>query len=209
MPSCQIPWAIFQQICEKWNHTGLPEDVQNQRGQRMRMIHIVIMNIIQSDTDDNKVSVCAGFQSCLPCLSNVYIIYSLIQSNQSFYFCWVILSGVSCWHGFPFYRNTHKCTDWICHQPSSFDLTLWHVSQNTSFRLLTFVESSICLTQWSQSWWQFTWKLFINCYWYADHMHCPWINDALVTGHDTWLAYENYIRLTVTSNLHIYPILIN
>ena len=48
-----------------------------------------------------------------------------------------------------------------------------------------------------------------NCYWYADHTHCPWINDALVTGHETWLAFENYIWLTVTSSLHIYPILIN
>ena len=74
----------------------LPGDVRNQQlGQRMWMIRIVRMNIIQSDTDDNKVSVCAGFESCLPCLSNVYIIYSLIQSNQSFYLCWVILSGVS------------------------------------------------------------------------------------------------------------------
>ena len=47
VPSCQIPWAIFQQICVKWNHTGLPEGVQNQqRDQRMRMIHILMMNII-------------------------------------------------------------------------------------------------------------------------------------------------------------------
>ena len=75
---------------------GLPEDVQNQqRGQSMRMIHIVMVNIIHSDTDDNKVSECAGFKSCLPCLSNVHIIYSLIQSNQPFHICWVILSGVS------------------------------------------------------------------------------------------------------------------
>ena len=148
VPRCQIHWAIFQQICVKWNHTGLSEDVQNQqRGQRMRLIHIVMMNIIHSDTDDNKVSECAGFQSCLPCLSNVYIVYSLIQSNEPFHLCWVILSGVSFWHGFPL-----KCIDWSCHQSSSFDLTFLHVSQNTSIHLLTFVESSIChLTQWSHS----------------------------------------------------------
>ena len=149
MPSCQIPWAIFQQICVKWNHTGLPEDLQNQqRGQRMRMIHIIMMNIIHSDTDDNKVSECTGFQSCLACLSNVNIIYSFIQSNQPFHLCWVILSGVSfdmVFHS----KNTRKCIDWNCHQPSSFDLIFWHVSQNTSILLLTFVESSIChLTQW-------------------------------------------------------------
>ena len=52
-------------------------------------------------------------------------------------------------------------------------------------------------------------KVVHNCYWYVDHTHCPWINDALVTGHETWLAYENYIWLTITSSLHIYPILIN
>ena len=105
VPSCQIPWAIFQQICVNLNHTGLPGDVQNQqRDQRMRMIHIIMMNIIHSDTDDIKVSECAGFQSSLACLSNVYILYSFIQSNQPFYLCWVILSGVSFWHGFPLYR---------------------------------------------------------------------------------------------------------
>ena len=52
-------------------------------------------------------------------------------------------------------------------------------------------------------------KVVHNCYWYADYTHCHWIYDALVTGHETWLAYENYIWLTVTSSLHIYPILIN
>ena len=152
MPSCQIPWANFQQICVKWNHMGLPEDVQNQqRGQRMRMIHIVMMNIIHSDTDDNKVSECAGFQPCLPCLSNVYIIYSLIQSNQPFHLLGHNVGRIIlAW--FSTLQNTHKCIDWSCHQPSSFDLTFLHVSQNTSIHLLTFVESSIChLTQWSHS----------------------------------------------------------
>ena len=52
-------------------------------------------------------------------------------------------------------------------------------------------------------------KVVHNCYWYTDYTHCPWINDALVTGHETWLAYENYIWLTVTRSLHTYPILIN
>ena len=105
----------------KWNHTVLPEDVQNQqRSQRMWMIHIVMMNIIHSDTDDNKVSECAGFQSCLPCLSNGYIIYSLIQSNQPFHLCWV---GRIILTWFSTLQNTHKCIDWSCHLPSSFDLT--------------------------------------------------------------------------------------
>ena len=139
MPSCQIPWAIFQQICEKWNHTGLPEDVQNQqRGQRMWMIHIVMRNIIHNDTDDNKVSVCAGFQSCLPCLSNVYIIYSLIQSKQSFYLCWVILSGVSFWHGFPLYR-TH--TNALTGVAISLQALIWHCDM--SHKILLFICSHL------------------------------------------------------------------
>ena len=139
VPSCQIPWAIFQQICVKWNHTGLPEDVQNQQqGQRMRMIHIVMMNIIHSNTDDNKVSVCAGFQSCLPCLSNMYIIYSLIQSNQSFYLCWVILSGVSFWHGFPLYRiHTNALTGVAI----SLQALIWHFDM--SHKILLFVCSHL------------------------------------------------------------------
>ena len=52
-------------------------------------------------------------------------------------------------------------------------------------------------------------KVVHNCYWCADYTHCPWINDALITGYETWLAYENYIWLTVTNSLHTYPILIN
>ena len=149
--TCQIPWAIFQQICVKWNHTGLPEDVQNQqRGQRMRMIHIVMMNIIHSDTDDNKVSECDGFQSCLPCLSNAYIIYSFIQLTLPSLLGHTVGRIILTW--FSTLQNTHKCIDWSCHQPWSFDLTFWHVSQNTPVHLLTFVESSIChLTQWSNS----------------------------------------------------------
>ena len=139
MPSCQISWATFQQIWVKWNHTDLPEDVQNQqRGQRMRMIHIIMMNIIHSDTDDNKVSECAGCMSCLACLSNVYIIYSLIQSNQPFCFCWVILSGVSFWHGFPLYRiHTNALTGVAI----SLQALIWHFDM--SHKILLFIWSHL------------------------------------------------------------------
>ena len=105
-------------------------------------------------------------------------------------------------------QNTHKCTDWSCHQPSSFDLTFVHVSQYTSIRLLCgiiYLSPHTMITEQKT----FHLKVVHNGYWYADHTHCPWMNDALVTGHETWLAYENYIWLTVTSSLHIYPILIN
>ena len=135
MPSGQIPWAIFQQICVKWNHTGLPEEVQNQqRGQRMRMIHMIIMNIIHNDTDDNKASECAGFQSCLPSLSNVYNIYSLIQSNQPFHLCWVILSSISFWHGFPLYRiHTNALTGVAI----SLQALIWHFDM--THKILLFI----------------------------------------------------------------------
>ena len=139
MPSCQIPWAIFQQICVKWNHMGLPEDVQNQQqGQRMPMIHTVMMNIIHSNTGDNKVSECAGFQSCLPCLSNVYITHSLIQSNQPFHVCWVILSGVSIWHSFPLYRiHINALTEVAI----SLQALIWHF--DLSHKILLFICSHL------------------------------------------------------------------
>ena len=137
--SCQIPWAIFQQICVKWNHMGLPEDVQNQqRGQRMRMIHIVMMNIIHSDTDDKKVFECAGFPSYVPCFTNVYNIYSLIQSNQPFHLCWVILSGVSFWHGFPLYKiHTNALTGVAI----GLKALIWHFDM--SHKILLFICSHL------------------------------------------------------------------
>ena len=39
-----------------------------------------------------------------------------------------------------------------------------------------------------------------NSYWYTDYTHCSWINNAMVTRHGTWSAYENYVWLTVTSS---------
>ena len=187
VPSCQTPWAIFQQICVKWNHTGLPEDVQNQqRGQRMRMIHLVIVNIIHSDNDNNKVSECAGFQSCLPCLSNVYIIYSLTQSNQPFHICWIILSGVSFY--MVFHSTAYTQMHWLQLPPA---FKLWF---DILIRLKKYFYSSahICGIIYMSPYTMITQlktfhsKVVHNCYWYADYTHCPWINDALVTGHETW-----------------------
>ena len=43
-------------------------------------------------------------------------------------------------------------------------------------------------------------KIVHNCYWYTDYTHCSWINNALVTRHEPWSAYENYVWLTVTSS---------
>ena len=169
MPGCQIPWAIFQQICVKWNHMGLPEDLQNQqRGQRMRMIHIVTMNIIHSDTDDNKVSECAGFQSCLP----LYRIHTDALTGVAISFQALI------WH----FDMSHKILLFICSH-----LWIIYMSPHTMITQLKTFHS----------------KIVHNCYWYADYTYCPWINDALVTGHETWLAHENYIWPTVTSYIHI------
>ena len=174
-----------------------------------------MMNIIHRDTDHNKVSVCAGVQSCLPCLSNVYIIDSLIQSNQPFYLCWVILSGVSFWHGFPPYR-IH--TNALAGVAISLQALTWYFDMSKKYFYpsahmcgIIYLSPHTMITELRT----FHLKIVHNCYWYADHTHCPWINDALVTGHETRLAYGNYIWLTVTSSLHIYiyiyiyPILIN
>ena len=172
----------------------------------MRMIHIVMMNIIHSDTDDIKFSECAGFQSCLACSSNVYIIYSLIQSNQPFHRCWVILSGVSFWHGFPLHRIHINALTGVAF---SLQALIWHFDMPHKIILficgISYMSPHTMITQLKT----FHSKVVHNCYWYADYMHCPWINDVLDTGHETWLAYENYIWLTVTSSLHTYPILIN
>ena len=185
MPSCQIPWAIFQQIYVKWNHTGLPEDVQNQqRGQRMRMIHIItsMMNIIH--TDDNKVSDCAGFQSCLACVSNVYIIYSLIQSNQPFHLCWVILSGLS--FDMVFHSTEYTQMHWL-ESPSAFKLWFYILTCLTKyFYSAAHICRIICMSPHTMITQLKTFhsKVVHNCYWYTDYTHCPWINDALVTKLD-------------------------
>ena len=171
------------------------------------MIHIVMMNIIHSDTGNNKVSECAGFQSFLPCLWNVYIIYSLIQSNQPFYLCWVILSGLSFWHGFPMYRIRTNALLGL-ELPSAFKL--WFdilTCLKKYFYAFAYICGIIYMSPHTELK-TFHLKVVHNCYCYADYTHCPWINDALVTGHETWLAYENCIWLTVTSSLHVYPILI-
>ena len=134
VPSCQIPWAIFQQICVKWNHTGLPEDVQNQqRSQRMRMIHIVMLNIIHNDTDDNNVSECAGFQSCLPGLSNVY---TTIQSTLPSLLGHIV--GRIIWHGFPLYRIHTNALTGVAISPQAL---IWHFDM--SHKILLFICSHL------------------------------------------------------------------
>ena len=166
-------------------------------------------DIIHSDTDDNKVSECAGFQSCLACLSNVYIIYSLIQSNQPFHLCWVILSGVS--FDMVFHSTEYTQKHWLG-LPSAFKLWFDILTYLTKYFYssahicgIIYMSPHTMITQLKT----FHSKVIHNCYWYTDHTHCPWINDALVTGHKTWLAYENYMWITVTRSLHTYPILIN
>ena len=112
-PSCQIPWAILHQIFVKWNHTCLPEDVQNQqRSKEMTMIHrVLIMNIIHvlahGDTDeirpsdmDNKCCICwfsvlsILFVKCIHDYIFTYI------TQLAFHICWVILSIELFWHDF-------------------------------------------------------------------------------------------------------------
>ena len=135
----------------------------------MRMNHIEMTNIIHSDTDevrasdiDNKIFECAGFQSCLLCLSNVYIIHSVIQPNQPFHLCWVILSAVSFWHGFPLYKIHTNALNGVA---ISLQALIWHFDM--SHKILLFIcshlRNHLChLTQWSHSWRRFIRKLFIT-----------------------------------------------
>ena len=206
VPSCQIPWAIFQQICVKWNHTGLPEDVQNQqRGQRMRMIHIVMMNIIHSVQSFWMCWLSVLSTLCIKCVHYVftYTIKSTLPSLQGH------MAGVSFWHGFPLYRiHTNVLTGVAISLQALLDILTCLTKYFYSFADICgiiYMSHHTMITQLKT----FHSRIVHNCYWYADYKHCPWINDALVTGHETWLAYENYIWLTVTSSLHTYPILIN
>ena len=93
----------------------------------------------------------------------------------------------------------------ILHFDMSHKILLFICSHLWNHLYIIFISSHTMITQLKT----FHSKVFHNCYWYADYMHCTWINDALVTGQEIWLAYENYIWLTSTSSLHTYPILIN
>ena len=72
---------------------------------------------------------------CIKCVH--YIFTYTIQSTLPSLLGHIVGRIILTW--FSTLRNTHKCVLWSCHQPSSFDLTFWHVSQNTSIHLLTFV----------------------------------------------------------------------
>ena len=98
----------------KWNHTRLPEDVQNQqRSQEMTMIHrVLIMNIIHvpahGDTDEIRPSDMDKKNCCICWLSVLSIlfvkcIYDYIFTyitQITFHLCWVILSIKLFWHDF-------------------------------------------------------------------------------------------------------------
>ena len=101
--------------------------------------------------------------------------------------------------------------DWQELRQPSIQALIWYLDVfiNTFINLPILVESYMTphtmITQLRTVYW----KNFHNCYWYTDYTHCSWINNALVTRHEIWSAYENYVWLTVTSSLRMYPILIN
>ena len=84
----------------------------------------------------------------------------------------------------------------------SIQALIWHldVFKNTFINLRILVESYMpphrMITQLRTVYS----KIVHNCYWYTGYTHCSWINNALVTRHETWSAYENYVWLRVTSS---------
>ena len=114
------------------------------------------------------------------------------------------------WHGFPLYRLHSSSLTGVAVK-LSIQALIWHLDIfiNTFIDLRILVESYMPPHRMITKLRTVYSKIVHNCYWYTDYTHCPWINDALVIGHKTWLAYENYIWLTVTRSWHTYPILIN
>ena len=130
-------------------------------------------------------------------------------TQLAFHLCWDILMIKLFWHDFHYRLHSISLTGVAVKR--SIQALIWHsdVFVNTFINLRILVESYMpphrMITQLRTVYS----KIVHNCYWYTDYMHCSWINNALVIRHETWLAYENYVWLTVTSSLRTYPILIN
>ena len=130
-------------------------------------------------------------------------------TQLAFHLYWVILSIELFWHDF--HTTDYTQADWQELRQPSIQALIWYLGVfiNTFINLRILVKSympphriiSQLRTVYS--------KNFNNCYWYTDYTHCSWINNALVTRHETWSAYENYVWFPVTSSLLTYPILIN
>ena len=137
-----------------------------------------------------------------------YIFTNTIQSTAPSLLGHIV--GHIIWHGFPLYRiHTNALTGVAI----SLQALIWHFLtclikyfySSDHICEIIYISPHTMITQLKT----FHSKVVHNCHWYTDYTHCPWINDALVTGHKAWLAYENYIWLTVRRSLHTYPILIN
>ena len=221
-PSCQIPWAILHQIFVKLNHTRLSEDVQNQqRSREMTMIHrVLIMNIIHvlahGATDevrpsdmDNKFLYMLAFSPVFPDCQMYIWLYIHIYNPNSLPSCWVILSIKLFRHDF--HTTDYNQADWQELRQPSIQALIWYLDVfiNTFINLCILVESYMLPHRMITQLRTVYSKILHNCYWYTDYMHCSWINNALVTRHETWSAYGKNVWLTVTSSLRTYPILIN
>ena len=118
-------------------------------------------------------------------------------TQLAFHHCWVILSIKLFWHNF--YTTDYTEADWQGLRQPSIQALIWHldVFMNTFINLRILVESYMpphrMITQLRTVYS----KIVHNCYWYTDYTHCSWINNALVTRHGTWSAYENYVWLTL------------
>ena len=202
----------LEQSCIRYLWSGttrLPEDVQNQqRSQEMTMIHrVLIMNIIHvlahGDTDEIRPSDMDN-KCCICWFSVLSILF--VKCIHHYMFTYITqlafhIPGSYCRSNYFDMIFTLKLIDKSYCQPSIEALT-WHLDVfiNTFINLRILVESYIPPHRMIAQLRTVYSKIVHNCYWYTDYTHCSWINNALVTRHETRSAYENYVWLTVTSS---------
>ena len=121
-------------------------------------------------------------------------------TQQAFHLYWVILS-VELFCMIFTLQITLQFIDRSCRQPS-----IQALIRHSDIFINTFIDLHILVESYMPPLRMITQlrtvysKIVHNCYWYTDYTHCSWINNALVTRHETWSAYENYVWLKITSS---------
>ena len=190
----------------KWKHTRLPEDVQNQqRSHEMTMIHrVLIMNIIHvlahGDTDEIRPSDMDNKLLYMLAFSPVYLVCQMYNpTSLPSLLGHIVDQIILTW--FSHYRLHSSSLTGVAVKPS-IQAVVWHLD----VFIITFINLHILVESYMPPHRMITQlrtvysKIVHNCYWYTDYTHCSWMNNALVTRHETWSAYENYVWLTVTSS---------
>ena len=114
----------------------------------------------------------------------IYDHISKYITQLAFHLCWVILSIELFWH--VFFPIQIILIDRSCCQPL-IQALIWHLDLfiNTSINLRILEESYMPPQRMITQLRTVYSKIVQNCCWYTDYTHCPWINDAKVTRHET------------------------